>query len=94
MPDPKKKQSKRMPLVVKFHRAFSGLDKIIKSLWPILHASEDMKNVFIERSMVVYRRPPNLKNCLVRSTIKRENNNDKGMRKCGKSRCQICKFAD
>lgn len=91
----KKQQSfKRMPLVVKFHPALSGLGKIVESLWPILHASEDMKKVFVERPMVAYRRPRNLKDDLVRSKVKRQNNTDNGMRKCGKSRCQICKFVD
>ena len=90
----RKKQNKKMALVVKFHPAFSGLSKIIESLWPILYASEDMKKVFVEILMVAYRRPPNLKDCLVRSKVKRENNNAKSMRKCGKSRCQICKFVD
>ena len=42
--------------------------------------------------MVDFRRPRNLKDAMVRSKVKRENNLDKGMKKCGKSRCQICKF--
>ena len=44
--------------------------------------------------MIVYRRPKNLKDNLVRSKLKGEGSGDKGMRKCGKSRCQICNFVE
>ena len=37
------KRNKRLLLVMTFHPALSGVDKIIDSLWPILHALEDMK---------------------------------------------------
>ena len=46
--DSKNKQNKRMPFVVKFIPALSGLGKIIESLWPILHASEDMKKFLLK----------------------------------------------
>ena len=78
--------------VILVHPALSGIGKIIESLWPILHVSEGMKNVFEEKSMVAYRRPRNIKDEIVRSKVKRVNNDNKGMRKCGKSRCQICKY--
>ena len=32
-----------VPLVMKFHPALSGLSKVMDSLWPVLHASDDMK---------------------------------------------------
>ena len=51
-----------------------------------------MKNVFEEKPMVAYRRPRNSKDEIVRSKFKRVNNDNRGMRKCGKSRCQICKY--
>ena len=44
----KTQQNKRMPIVVKFHPALSGLGKIIESLWPILHASEDMNKFLLK----------------------------------------------
>ena len=34
--------------MVKFHPALSGLGKIIESLWPILHASEDMNKFLLK----------------------------------------------
>ena len=42
--------------------------------------------------MVAYRRPRNIKDEIVRSEVKRVNSDNKGMRKCDKSRCQICKY--
>ena len=46
--------------------------------------------------MVAYRRPKNLKDVLVGAKLKGEDSDlkDKGMKKCGKSRCQICKYVD
>ena len=84
----------RIPLVINFHPALSGVNNIIDSLWPILHASGEMKDLFKEKPIVAFRRPRNLKDELVRSKLKRENNIVKGMYKCGKSRCQICKYVD
>ena len=83
------KGNKRLPLVMTLHPALSGVGKIMESLRPILHASEDMRNIFEEKPMVIYRRPKNLKNNLVRSKLKEEDSGDKGMQKCCKSRCQI-----
>ena len=77
-----------------FHPALSGAGKITESLWPILHASEDIRSIFEEKPMTVYRRPKNLKDNLVRSKLMGEDSGDKGMRKCDKSHCQICNFVE
>ena len=55
-----------------FHPALSGVGKIIDSLWPILHASKDMRSIFEEKPVTVYRRPKNLKDNLVESKLKGE----------------------
>ena len=86
------KQVKRMSLVVNFHPTLSGIGKIIESLWPILHVLEGMKKVFERKIMVAYGKLRNIKDEIVRSKVKRVNNDNKGMRKCGKSRCQICNY--
>ena len=90
----KKKASERMPLVVTFHPALSGIGRVIESLLPILHTSEDMKNIFPDKLRVPYRRPRNLKYELVRAKVKRENDSEKGVKKSGKLRFQICRFVD
>ena len=53
-----------------------------------------MKKVFPDKPMVAYRRPPNLKYELVRAKVRRENDDEKGMKKYGKPCCQICGFVD
>ena len=54
-----------------------------------------MKNVFEVRPLISYRRPRNLKDELVRSRLKKgEGGYSKGMKRCGKTRCQICDFVD
>ena len=65
----------------------------VKSLWPVLHASDEMNEVFKDtKPLISFRRPRNLADNLVRSKIKEDTNTrkDKAMKKCGKSRCQIC----
>ena len=47
----------RMPLVMNFHPALSGVGNIIDSIWPILHASDDMKEIFGNKPIISYRRP-------------------------------------
>ena len=82
----------KIPLVIDFHPTLLGLSKMIDLAWPVLHAPESMRKVFGEKPMVAFRGPRNLKDAMVRAKVKRENNLDRGMKKCGKSRCQICKF--
>ena len=72
----------------------SGVGKIVDSLWPILQASDGMAKIFNEKPKIVYRRPRNLRDSLVRARVKMGNIGDKGMRKCGKSRCQIFNFVE
>ena len=68
------------------------MSTIIESLWAILLVTVGMKKVFEEKPVVAYRRPRYIKDEIVRSKVKRVNNDNKGMRKCDKSRCQICKY--
>ena len=65
---------------------------MVNSLWPILHASDDIKRVIGEKPMVSFRRPRNLKDELVRANLKDERVISVGMKKCGKSRCKVCDF--
>ena len=43
---------------------------------------------------MAYRRPCNLKDELVRAKVRKKNDVEKGMKMCGKSRCQTCGFVD
>ena len=80
-----------MPLVLDFHPAFSGVRGIVESLWPMLLASDDINEIFKDKKRL---RPRNLADNLVRSKIKRLSDKGKGMRKCGKPRCQICNYVE
>ena len=78
-------------LVLDFHPAFSNVRGIVESLWPMLQASDDFKKIFKDKKpLISFRRPRNLADNLVRSKIKTFSDKGKGMKKCGKARCQIC----
>ena len=86
-----------VPLVLNFHPALSEVNDKVNSLWSIMHASDEMKEVFKDkRPLISFRRPRNLADNLVRSKIKRDADTGKakGMKKCGKSRCQICCYVE
>ena len=57
-------------------------------------ASDGTAKILNEKPRIVYRRPRNLKDSLVRARVRMEDIGDKRMRKFGKSRCQICKFVE
>ena len=84
----KDKFENRIPLVLDFHPALSSIGKKIRELVPILHASDDMERIFVEAPLVSFPRPKNLKGELIRSRVQRSVG--EGMKRCGKSRCQIC----
>ena len=83
--------TKMIPLVTNFHPALSGAGNI-DSLWPLLQESDDKRRIFEEKPMIPFCRTKNLKDDLVRAKLKVESLVDKGMKKCGKSRCHICKY--
>lgn len=84
----------RIPFVVDFHPALSGIGKILNSVWPVLHCSDDMKRIFGERPVVSYWRPRYLKDSLVKAKLFKEIGGEKGMRKCANKRCRICDFVE
>ena len=59
-----------------------------------MQASDGTAKIFNEKPEIVYIRPRNLRDSLVRSRVRMGDIGDKGMRKCGKSRCQICNFVE
>ena len=56
--------------------------------------SDGTAKIFNEKPKIVYRKPRNLKDSLVRARVRMGDIGDKGMRKCGKSRYQICNFVE
>ena len=45
---------RNLNVVMNFHSALSGVGNIIDSIWPILHASDDMKEIFQNKPMIAY----------------------------------------
>ena len=61
----------------------------------MLQVSDDAWQIFTNnKPLISFRRPRNLADNLVRSKIKRNSGKEKGMRKCGKPRCQICNYVE
>ena len=57
--------------------------------------SDDTWQIFKDKKpSISFRGPRNLADNLVRSKIKRSSGKAKGMRKCGKPRCQICNYVE
>ena len=84
-----------VPLVLNFHPTISGVREIVESLWPMLQVSDDTWQIFKDKKpSISFRGPRNLADNLVRSKIKRSSGKAKGMRKCGKPRCQICNYVE
>ena len=84
-----------VPLVLNFYPAFSRVHEIVESLWPMMQASDDTRQIFKDKKpLVSFGRPRNLADNLVRSKIKRLGIKEKGMRKCHKPRCQICNYVE
>ena len=86
-------KSNILPLVLNFHPALSGVGEVVNSLWPVLQASEGMREILGDmKPLISFRRPRNLADNLIRSKVKKVNVEGKGMKKCDKARCQICNF--
>ena len=83
-------------LVLNFYPALSRISQKVKSLWPVLHALDEMNEVLKDIKPLISFRPRNLADNLVRSKIKKATSTckHKGMKKYGKSTCQICSYVE
>ena len=89
----KRRRGDRIPFVVTYHPAFNGIRNIVSQLQPMLDASEEHKRVFQQQPFVAFRRANNLKDILVRAKLPPIHEDSvKGCFRCGKSRCQICRY--
>jgi hypothetical protein len=81
--------SERTPLVVNFHPALPSVGRILHTFIPILHSSARCKSAIPEAPITSFRRPKNLKDVLVKSTIPSITGPPrKGFHPCGE--CQVC----
>ena len=56
-----KEPSKRIPLSIKYNRTLPPISSIINKHWNLLQIDNDIKNEFIERPVIAYKRNKNLK---------------------------------
>ncbi len=83
----------RIPFVLSYHPALNGIRRAVGKLQPMLAVTEEHKRVFPEQPFVAFRRASNLKDSLVRAKLPPvEGGSVKGCFRCGKSRCQVCRF--
>ena len=72
------------------HRKVKELGKLIRDLIPFLHSDEEARKVFSPPPMVSYRSARKIKYYIVRSKLYLAERKV-GCRRCGNSRCQVCK---
>ena len=84
------KISNRNCFVIDYHPALRVLYNIFRELQVIVSWSERFLSIMPEPPMVCSRRSENLKDHLVRSKLRREEESAVGMFKCGKKKCKIC----
>ena len=83
----------RIPILVTYHPALNGIHRAVGKLQPMLAASEEHKRLFPQQPHVAFRRASNFKDNLVRAKLLPvQGDSVKGCFRCGKSRCQVCKF--
>ena len=64
-----KKQNDRVIFVLDFNPILPSMSAIIKSSWRVMTQDPYMKKVYPQPPMIAFRRPPNLKNKLVKSKV-------------------------
>ena len=82
--------SNRNCFVVDYHPALRALYNIFRELHVIVSWSERFLHIMPEPPMVCFRQAKNLKDHLVRSKLRGEEETVVGMFKCGKKKCKIC----
>ena len=78
----------RVPLVVTYHPERPCLGKIFRNHLPTLYISEKVKKVVPNPPLVANGRPKNLKDLLVRATMKPPQQLHEGNSPCGRLRCK------
>ena len=87
----KRKESKQVtPFIVTYHPDLPPLNRILAKHQCIIDLSPRLKGALPESPLVVYRRPPNLKNFLVRAAIRGPQETYRGTRQCKQPRCKTC----
>ena len=87
----KKKTSSRIPLVITYDPSHKTIASTLHKYLPLLHSSQRCKEAIPEAPMVAFRRPRNIKDIIVSSSIKVTSTDApaKGFHPCNK--CAACR---
>ena len=85
----KKKNKDRVPLVMTYDPSHSSISSTIQKYLPILHSSRCCKDAIPKPPMVAFRRPINIKDMVVRSSIRVPSAEPPGFNPC--KNCAACK---
>ena len=80
----------RVPLVATYHPDRPNVREILCKHLPTLHISPKMTRAVPEPPLVANRRPRNLKDLLVRASLKPPQINHEGSSQCRRPRCKTC----
>ena len=91
----KEKSSRRPVFVVNFDPRLPAIPAILRKHWRTMTQDQRLKEIFPEPPLVAYKRPPNIKDKMIRSRVPPINNprpkrNNPGMKKC--YNCGICPY--
>ena len=84
----------RVPLVVTYHPILPSFHTTTKQHLPILQASERQWEAFRYSQLIAFRRPRNLKNFLVQSTLTSTPSKSPGNYPCGAPRCKNLSYIE
>ena len=84
------KKTARTPLVVTYHPMLPSFQSTTRQHQTILQTSERLRKLFPSLPLIAFRRPKNLKDLLVRASLKPAIQNEPGNRPCGAARCKTC----
>ena len=78
------------PLVVTFHPDLPPLTRILRNNQCVINTSPRLRGALPEPPLVAYRRPPNLRNFLVRAAYGQKRATHEGNSRCNQPRCKTC----
>ena len=82
----------RVPLVITYHPTLPNFSAILEKYQILLNVSPRLQKIFLEKRVVAYRHPQNLRNLLVRAQLTpKEFLPGFGTTPCGTKHCLTCK---
>ena len=95
LPRPQRPALERVPIVVTYCPGLTKLimSSIVRKHLPILHTSDKLRKAIPNPPLVAYRRPPNLRDLLVRAEVKTPTPPTPGDNApCSSRRCKTCQL--